>query len=86
MAISQAVSDKRSVGMVSKDVGGISVFTLGGIDVATGSGAPTAGASGDMKASPKGSLYIDVAAGKPYMKTSAADANVTFALVGTIET
>ena len=86
MAISQAKSDKKSVGMIQKDVGGISVFTLGGIDMATGSGAPTAGASGDMKASPKGSLYVDVAAGKPYIKTSVAGANVVFALVGTIET
>lgn len=85
MAISQAVSDKRSVGMIQKDVGGVSVFTLGGIDIATGSGAPASGASGDMKASPKGSLYIDVAAAKPYIKTSAADTDVVFVLVGTIE-
>ena len=85
MAIAQAQTDKKSAGQISKDVGGISVFSLGGVDFATGSGAPTTGASGDMKASPKGSLYIDVSAGKPYIKTSAADASVTFAIIGSIE-
>ena len=82
MAISQKVSDKKSAGQISKDVGGISVFQLGGVDFATGSGAPTDGASGDMKASPKGSLYINMTTGILYIKTSASGSDVTFVKVG----
>jgi len=85
MAIAQDSADKKSVGSISKDVGGVSVFSMGGVDFATGAGAPATGASGDMKASPKGSLYIDATAGKPYIKTSASGASVTWVLVGTIE-
>lgn len=82
MAIAQAVSDKKSVGSVSKNVGGISVFQVGGVDFATGTGAPTTGASGDMKASPKGSIYVEVSGPDLYMKTSASGASVTFEKVG----
>lgn len=82
MAIAQAVSDKKSVGSVSKDVSGISVFQVGGVDFATGTGAPTTGASGDMKASPKGSIYVELSGPDLYMKTSASGASVTFEKVG----
>ena len=44
MAISQTKADKKSVGSISKDSSGLSIFSLGGIDFATGTGAPTAGA------------------------------------------
>lgn len=81
MAIAQTQADKKSVGMVSKDVGGISVFSIGGIDFATGTGAPTAGASGDMKASPKGSMYLNTAQPDLYCKTSASGVSVVWELV-----
>ena len=65
--------------MVSKDVGGISVFSLGGIDFATGTAAP---AAGDMQASPKGSMYLNTAQPDLYCKTSAAGvATVVWELV-----
>jgi len=79
MAIAQAVSDKKSVGSVSKNVGGISVFQVGGVDFATGTGAP---AGDDMKASPKGSIYVELSGPDLYMKTSASGASVTFEKVG----
>ena len=82
MAISQAKSDKKGVGIFQKSVDGFSVFEMGGIQFATGSGAPNNGASGDLKSSPKGSLYVDVASGKLYAKTSASGATVAWGPVG----
>ena len=83
MAISQAKSDKKSVGVIQQDRGGISVFSLGGIDFASGSGAPAIGTSGDMKASPKGSIYVELSGPDLYMKTSASGATVAWEKVGT---
>ena len=86
MAISQNQDQKgKAVGVAKKKVGEIFVIEMGGVDFCVGGGAPTTGASGDLKASPKGSLYIDSTAGKPYIKTSAADASVTWAIIGSIE-
>ena len=79
MAIAQTQADKKSAGMISKDVEGISVFSLGGVDFATGTGAP---AAGDMQASPKGSMYLDTAQPDLYCKKSAAGvATVVWELV-----
>lgn len=78
MAISQTKADKKSVGSISKDSSGLSIFSLGGIDFATGTGAPTVGAGGEMKDSPKGSMYLDTAQPDLYCKTSAAGANLTW--------
>ena len=83
MAISQASSDKRSVGAIQQDRGGISVFSIGGVDFASGTGALGTGASGDMKASPKGSIYVELSGPDLYMKTSASGASVTWEKVGT---
>ena len=82
MAITQTASDKKSAGQISKDVGGVSVFQLGAVDFATGTGAPTNGASGDMKASPKGSIYVQTDAPDLYMKKSAPGENVDWEKVG----
>jgi len=83
MAITQTASDKKSAGQISKDVGGLSVFQLGAVDFATGTGAPATGASGDMKASPKGSIYVQTDAPDMHMKTSASGADCTWEKVGT---
>ena len=85
MAISQKSVDKVGMAMVNEEVGGVAVMRMGNVHFATGTGAPADGASGDLKASPKGSLYIDTNAGKTYTKTSAADASVTWVIIGTIE-
>tara|TARA_X000001382_G_scaffold129967_1_gene123369 strand:- start:55 stop:312 length:258 start_codon:yes stop_codon:yes gene_type:complete len=82
MAIAQTASDKKSAGQISKEVGGISVFQLGAVDFATGTGAPATGASGDMKASPKGSIYVQTDAPDLYMKKSVAGASVDWEKVG----
>lgn len=86
MAISQNSSQVGvSVGMIKKKRGDIEVIEFGGVDFCVGNGAPTTGASGDLKASPKGSIYIDATNAKPYIKTSAADADVAMAIIGSIE-
>ena len=85
MAISQTSVDKVGMAMVNEEVGGIAVMRMGNVHFATGTGAPATGASGDLKASPKGSLYIDTSAGKTYTKTSAAAASVTWVVIGSIE-
>lgn len=85
MAIAQTSVDKVGMAVVNEEVGGVAVMRMGNIHFATGTGAPTTGAAGDMKASPKGSVYIDTAAGKTYTKTSAAAASVTWVILGTIE-
>jgi len=85
MAIAQTSVDKVGIAMVNEEVGGVAVMRMGNVHFATGTGAPATGGSGDMKASPKGSLYVDTAAGKTYTKTSAAAASVTWVIIGTIE-
>lgn len=69
MAIAQSQADKKSVGSIQQDRGGISVFSLGGVDFASGTGAPGAG---DMVASPKGSIYLNTAGPDMYCKTTAS--------------
>jgi len=83
MAISQSSAQVGvSVGMVKKKRGDIEVIEFGGVDFCVGNGAP---ASADMKASPKGSIYIDAENAKPYIKTSAAGVNTVMAVIGSIE-
>ena len=79
MAISHSdAAHRRKVGQLGERVdGGTSstdsfvVTPIGGVQFMTGSGVP--GTEGN--AMPKGSVYIDVNAGKMYVKTSAAAAS-----------
>tara|TARA_R100001530_G_scaffold14867_2_gene13308 strand:+ start:4493 stop:4762 length:270 start_codon:yes stop_codon:yes gene_type:complete len=76
MAISQsdAAHRRRMASLGDRVDGGTSstdsfvVTPIGGVQFMTGSGVP--GTEGN--AMPKGSIYVDVAAGKMYVKTSVA--------------
>lgn len=66
MAMTQASSDKKTVGMVTeKDASGFVKTSVGGVDVYTGSGAPTHSAV-------KGSLAVDVNGAEIYICTVAS--------------
>lgn len=66
MAMTQASSDKKTVGMVTeKDASGFVKTSIGGVDIYTGSGAPTHSAV-------KGSLAVDVNGADIYVCTVAS--------------
>ena len=78
MAITQAAADKRKVGQLGERVdGGTSavdnfvVTPIGGVHFMTGTGAPQT----EGNACPRGSVYIDVASGKMWVKSTVAAAS-----------
>ena len=65
MAITQASSDKKTVGMVTeKDAGRFVKTSIGGVDIYTGSGVPAHSAV-------KGSICVDVNGADMYVCTVA---------------
>jgi 2-keto-3-deoxy-6-phosphogluconate aldolase len=75
MAITQAAADKRKVGQLGERVdGGTSavdnfvVTPMGGVQFMTGTGVP----GSEANACPRGSIYIDVATGKMWVKSTVA--------------
>lgn len=72
MAMTQASSDKKTVGMITeKDAGGFVYTAIGGVRFYSGQGVPN-------HTTVKGSIYVDTASGKMYIATAVS----TWAVVG----